>query len=392
MTALRITLDQARHAWVAQQRLGGERDRGTTLVDAVTETGWIPMPSAVTPYLALFARGLIERRSELDARLAEFAIVPGPKGSTWLVPAADAPLARAFAVADHATRDARIAATTTLPTRELASTRELLRAELSRPLGLEALRTKVPDSALRSLGAPGRKAGMPTLAAMVLRAMWVEGEVHRVMSAGRLDAGEVTWAIDPRPRVVPPAADAVAQVASRWIAAHGPVTARTFANAFGTPAGRAMPSIRAAKPMELSVEGFDEVFLARPGFAPLPPQSWPVRFLPARDPLTEVHLAMLAPTDAVRAATTRAGTSAACVIVNGRVVATWVFDPASREAIATPIDQPIDASVMEAVRAESRRVGEFLANEIDAALLRPGTVATARSRGAAVANDLVIEM
>ncbi|MEI8255523.1 MAG: crosslink repair DNA glycosylase YcaQ family protein, partial [Deltaproteobacteria bacterium] len=364
MTTLTITLEQARRSWVTQQHLGGEVASTRGLGEMVSEIGWIPMPSPVSPYLALFARGLIARRADLDARLGEFAVVPGPRGATWLVPVGDAPAARAFGVADHASREARVAATTTLPARDLEATREMFKLLLAQPATLEEILAKLPESARRSLGAAGRKAGLPTVASLVMRAMWVSGEIHRVARGGRLDSGPVVWSMDPRPRVVPPAAEAVASVATRWITAHGPVTARTFANAFGTPTGRAMPALRAARPLEVTIEGFDETFLARAAFAPPAEASRPgeplVRLLPARDPLTDVHLAMLATPAGMRAATSRAGTPAPAVLVRGEVVGVWAYDQASGEIECTPVDRPFDADTVGPIAAEARRVAAFV--------------------------------
>ncbi len=399
MTSLTITLEQARQAWVTQQHLTGEAAGTRGLGETVGEIGWIPMPSPVTPYLALFARRLIARRNDLDARLGEFAVVPGPRGATWLVPIGDAPVARAFGVADHASREARVAATTTLPARDLEATRERFKQLLAQPSTLEEILTKLPEAARRSLGVAGRKAGLPTLASLVLRSMWVGGEIHRVARGGRLDAGPVVWSMDPRPRVVPPAAEAVATVAMRWITAHGPVSARTFANAFGTPTGRAMPALRAARPLEVSIEGLDDVFLARTSFVPpteLPRTEAPlVRLLPARDPLTDVHLAMLTTQAGARAATTRAGTPAPTVLVRGEVVGVWAYDQAAGEIVCTPVDRPFDADALGPIAEECRRLAAFVRSELASMPLHAtaGVSAGRARRGAAAAEEqLVVEV
>ena len=393
MTATQITLEQARQAWVTEQRLAGEPARVRSLADAVGDIGWIPLPTPVTAYLALFARGLIERRVDLDSKLGELVVVPGPKGSSWLVPLTDAPTARAFAVADHASREARVAATTTLPTRDLESARELLKLTLTQPATLDEIRAKLPDWAMRSLGAAGRKAGMPTLASLVLRSMWVNGEIHRVARDRRLDAGVVTWMMDPRPRVVPSAAEAIAAIAPRWIAAHGPVTARAFANAFGTPAGRAMPAIRAAQPAEITIEGHDEVFLARTNFMPSESAPMPVRLLPARDPLTEVHLPLLATPDGARAATTRAGFASPAILLNGQIVGTWSYDSALGEIHGAPLERPFDAVETAAIAAEARRLVAFVRSELASLPLHGSATNAPRARSAAsAATELVVEL
>lgn len=396
-----MTLEQARAAWVTQQHLAdGARSEGARgLAERLSEIGWIPMPSPVTPYLALFARGFIAHREDLDARLGEFVVVPGPRGSTWLVPASDAPLARAFGVADHASREARVAATTTLPARDLQATREMLKQLLARPSTLDEIFAKLPEAARRPLGAAGRKAGLPTLASLVMRAMWVGGEIHRVASSGRLDSGPVVWSMDPRPRIVPPAADAVASVATRWITAHGPVSARTFANAFGTPTGRAMPALRAAHPLELAIEGFVEAFLARASFMPpMEPsrQGMPsVRLLPARDPLTDVHLAMLTTPAGAHAATTRSGASAPAVLVRGEVAGVWAYDQVSGEIECKPVDRPFAPDELEAITTEALRVAAFVRGELASMPLHATVRASAgraRRCNLVAVDQLVVEL
>jgi hypothetical protein len=364
------------------------------LLEAVSEIGWISVPSPVTPYLALFARGAIARRTDLDARWGDLSIVPGPKGSTWMVPAAEAPSARAFAVADHASREARIAASTTLPARDLAAIHDLLRTALAQPLSLDELRARLPDFALRSLGVAGRKAGISTVGALVLRSMWVGGEVQRTTREGRLDQGPSLWSIDPRPRVVPSAADALALVASRWIATNGPVSARGFANAFGTPAGRALPAIRASKPIDVEIEGLDEVFFAPPHFVPSAAPTLGALFLPARDPLTESHLVRFGTPDAVRAATTRAGTAAPVVLLDADVVATWGFDVGVGEIVWSAIDRPISSEQQSVISAQAKRLTAFVRSELSGMPLHTVQPSpTARSRAvSAPGSDLAIEM
>jgi hypothetical protein len=342
-----------------------------------------------TPYLALFARDAIAHRRDLDDRRAEVAVVPGPRGSTWLVPLADAPLVRAFAVADHASREARIAASTTLTSRDLEGTREALRNAMSAPATLDEIRARIPDPMLRSLGDTGRKAGLPTLASMVLRNMWVTGEVMRVQGDGPLDVAVTRWAIDPRPRTVPSAADAVMVVAPRWLAAHAPVSAKAFAAAFQIAAGRANGALKAIKPTEIEIEGLDGMYLAPPGFVPGETSAAPVRLLPVRDPLTDVHLAGVATPDGARLALTRAPGVGPVVLVGGEAVASWQYDPITRSIGHRSFGAALPEPVTLAVNIEATRVAAFVHSELGSAPLHAPAPAS-RPRPAAAA-ELSIE-
>ena len=190
-SAITLTLRQARLAWLARQSLLPTPSAASPTPAAVTASiGWIPVVSGASPYLSLLARGALARRADLDAAVfthSELALVPGPRGLLWLVPTADAPLARAFAMADHTSREARVASACGLTARDLEATRDALRAALDSPRTPPQLRAMLSPDALRSLGTPGRRAGLATLAGLVLRALWIQGEVTRAPLDARLD-------------------------------------------------------------------------------------------------------------------------------------------------------------------------------------------------------------
>jgi hypothetical protein len=393
VATIRLTPTQARLAWLSRQRLL-EPARGRPLNELVSEIGWIPMPSPASPYLALFARGAIETRAELDEptlRRGEFSMVPGPRGSTWFVPTPEAPLARAFAVADHASREARVASATALSSKELQTTRDSLRAALAKPCTVSEIRAQIPAVCLRSLGDAGKKNGVPTLAALVLRNMWVTGEVMRVKSEGKLDGHEVRWSIDPRPRTVPTAADAVVAIAARWLSAHAPVTAKAFASAFGIAAGRANAALKSIKPVEIEVEGIEGAFLGPPDFAVHASQpEIPVHLLPLRDPLLDVQFEPFM-TEAVQRVLPARGPGPT-VMVDGLVVGSWSYDEATQTAgwrLLTP-DAP-DAAVTAQIDQCAVRVAAFIHRELGIAPLH-GPAPARTPRGASAGGELAIEM
>ena len=106
-----MTIDRVRRERLTRQGLRRGAPR-KPLVEAVASLVGVPMPVGASAALALFARGLITRREELDAAWlsrGELAAVPGPRGMLWLCATADAPLLRSFAVADHAAPKRRLA-------------------------------------------------------------------------------------------------------------------------------------------------------------------------------------------------------------------------------------------------------------------------------------------
>lgn len=327
--ALPLTLSQARHALAARQGIG--RADARPLVEVVSAIGWIPSPSPATAPIALRARGAWPGRAAFADAIArgELQVVPGPRGMTWIVPAAEAPIARAFALADHTSREARVASACGLTARDLQAARDALRRALESPATGRDLAARLDPASLRPLGAAGRRAGFSTVAGVVLRGLWAQGEVARATATTRAGEPRVTWGVEPHPRVVPSAADAVDLIAARWLAAHAPVSAREFAQAFGIAAGRASAALKPLHPVELRVESVDDVLLAPADFSP--PEAPPpggASFLPAGDPMVDARDRLSLLCDRARAAEAelRHVGVAPLVVVEGEAVARWSYD------------------------------------------------------------------
>lgn len=371
---IRLTLRQARLAWLARQALlPSARDANPSPASVTASIGWIPVVSGASPYLALFARGALTRRADLDAVVFaqhELALVPGPRGLRWLVPTADAPLARAFAMADHTSREARVASACGLTARDLESTRDALRSALESPRTPTQLRAMLSPDALRSLGTPGRRSGLATLAGLALRALWIQGEVTRAPLDARLDRERFRYVLAPHPRVVPSAAEAVDAIAPRWLAAHAPASARDFALAFDIAASRAAAALKPLRPVEVSVEGLDDALLAPADFtAPDALEAEPaVSLLPVHDALVDArpNLAGLAAPEVARALELRGHGYGPIALVDGEAVGAWSWDGARvtvRPLVALP------DGVRERLDAEGARVAALLVSEgIEAAL------------------------
>ncbi len=391
MAVTRLTLEQARASWWLRQWLINAPPAKTPLSDVVSAIGWIPLPSMVTAPLALFARGAIKERAPLDEAVCKshsLVIAPGPKSTTWLVAAQEAPVCRAFAVADLASREARVAASVSLTAKDLDSTRDALRALLKDPHSAEELRAKLPATALRTLGEVGKRNGVSTLAALVLKQLWAGGEVWRVPPAARADDPTSRWQIDPHPRSTPSAADAVGFVAARWLGAFAPSPLKSFANAFGLASGRAKSALESIGAYEVSVDGIDETCWVPKDFAIAAEHvALPPRLLPARDPLTDVHLSLMATPIVARAVTTRAHGVGPTIVGDGDVLGAWAYDEGGRKAHLRWVSSGVSSELTRALEAEAARVASFAASELGALPLH--TVVVPRSSAMSEMEGLV---
>lgn len=374
MSDAAVTIERVRRERLTRQGLRrGAPPRG--LVEALSGLVGVPMPVGVSAALALFARGLIARREELDAawlHRGELTAVPGPRGMLWLCAVADAPLLRSFAVADHAAREARVASACALTARDLLGARDALREALASPRRAEELRASLPASLTRSLGTSGQRAGALTLAGLVLRGMWCVGEVSRAPTSGRVDGETFVYGIDAHPRVTPNAAESVDLVAARWFIAHGPATAKEFAAAFGIAAGRAAAAL---KPLGLNALRVDDETLLTPGGdEPAPWEADEVAMLGLRDPLTDANpsLSRWAEPAVARAAQMRHLGPGPVVLVRGEVVGGWALDAQARVVlrVRTELDPVARAALDQACAA----LEGFVASALGASPALHGTV------------------
>lgn len=361
-----LTLSEARRRWQVAQRLCAPV-ASRSLADVVSAIGWIPLVSGASGYLSLFARGAIAHRTELDSAVfarKELSVVPGPRGLAWLVPAADTQLARAFAVADHASRETRVASSIALTSHDLGATREMLRRLLEAPRTTTELRATLPATVLRSLGDVGRKTGCSTIASLVLRHLWITGEVDRIPAEPRLDCERHRYRLAAMPRTVPSAADAVDHVAMRWFEAHGPATARAFSAALGIAIGRAQSALRPLTLKAVRVEGLDGDFLMRDEARP---EAEPTRslLLPMRDPWSEAmpSLAGIANSDDVRALCPKPFGAAPWVLRDGAIVGMWWWDDNARQ-IAWNSLRPLDDTARDDIEARSATWTSFVREEL----------------------------
>ncbi len=157
-------------------------------------TGWARSIGGAAPYLTLFARAGL-RRIEIDAALADVEIheLPAVRGCTYVVPAADYPLALAAGV-PFADDELKVARKLGVTDKEIAKLRAaVVKALAGGPLEPEALRTKVGNAA-RNLGPDGAKKGLTTTLPVALGLLQSAGEIRRIPVNGRIDQQRYRYA------------------------------------------------------------------------------------------------------------------------------------------------------------------------------------------------------
>ncbi len=364
-----LNVRQARLGWTARQSLTtSSREKPLPLAALAASLGWIAVTSSVAPYLALLARGAIMRRAELDEAVftrGELTVAPGPRGLSWLVPAGDAPLARAFAMADHTSRESRVSSTCALTSRDLLGARDALRRALEQPRTPAALMAALPSDVTRSLGATAKRSGVATLAGLALRALWVQGEVTRTHVEGRLDRERFQYSITQLPKVVPSGAEAVELVAARWFAAHAPASAKAFAEAFSLATGRAVAALKPLHLVDVRVDGITDALLAPSDFtAPEETSAPPIAaLLPSGDPYLEARQSLTGLLDAERAAGIDAKKLGAgpVAVFDGEVVGAWSLD---RGQVSLSPFADLSSTAREALETERAAVSAFIASEL----------------------------
>jgi hypothetical protein len=179
--------------WFHRQRLDGSL-AGQTAAQVLARTGWARSVGGAAPYLTLFARAGL-RRAEIDAALEKIEIheLPSARGCTYVVPAADFPLALA-AGQPFSEDEPKVARTLGVTDTEIDKLRAAVRKALAAgPLDPDALRKKLGD-AVRNLGPEGVKKGLTTTLPVALGLLQAAGEIRRVPVNGRIDQQRYRYA------------------------------------------------------------------------------------------------------------------------------------------------------------------------------------------------------
>lgn len=180
--------------WFQRQGLDGSL-RGKTPAEILQQAGWARSVGGSGPYLTLFARGGI-RRAAADDAVAGLQIceLPSARGCTYVVPAADYPLAlkAGQGFSDEAEmKTARKLGVTDAEIEKLCAA--VVKALAKGALEPDELKAALGDKA-RSLGEEGKKRGLTNTLSVALGFLQSAGEIRRIPTNGRLDQQRYRYA------------------------------------------------------------------------------------------------------------------------------------------------------------------------------------------------------
>ena len=247
-----------REEWLARQALPGAKRS----VAACLARGWLYTGGGQLPYVALFARGRLDRAA-VDRAIArgEAFEVLTVRSCAMLVGKGDVPLALAAGRAAFAAGPRAQAAKVGVTDRELARLGDAIRRALDDgPADAAALRARIDPSLVRELGAAGKTLGMTTTLPLAIDALAVDGAIRRAPAP--LDAARPVYERrDPAPPRIEHDARALA---ARYLAWAAPAAPADLAWWLDVPAAeaRALAVLDPPKPPRAaSPDGDDAVFL-----------------------------------------------------------------------------------------------------------------------------------
>src|SRR5215212_447861 len=183
MTDLRVSLEQARRAFVSAQ--GFPPRPGRSVVQVLEETGFVRTLGGSDIYLALRARMPGMRRADLEAVVEahEAQIVPAVRGCMYLVPRRDVPLALRMADVVSRSRHERDQEKAGIRPGEVEGVGKAVLETLRErgPLTTDALRKALPSGTVRSLGEVGKRVGISSPLPGALRMLEFDGHVERTL-------------------------------------------------------------------------------------------------------------------------------------------------------------------------------------------------------------------
>jgi len=342
-------IEKLRAWWSHRQGLGPTPL--TALPAAVLgQSGWARSVGGCGPYLTLFSRAAISREAaDLAAAKLQIHELPSARGCTYVVPAADFPLALRLA-RNSGGGEMRVAEKLGVTGKEIDKLCQAVLAALEKsPLAPDDIR-EAAGKAVRSLGPEGQKKGLSSTLPVALGLLQTTGDIRRVPINGRFDQQRYKYTLwRPNPFLTADldpqqAATELAQRFFRWIGPARVTDFQVFAG-FGVKAAKAaveplmleplskdddrclLPADRATfedfklpkDPCYHLVTGIDSLLLLRRDLTSL------------IDP-KDLNHPLLAP-ESSRAGGTLMELPSPAILDRGRVAGMWEYDPAT-ESIA----------------------------------------------------------
>src|SRR5262245_51432538 len=216
--------------WSHRQGLDGTL-RGKSAAEVLERSGWARSVGGAGPYLTLFSRAGINREVS-DKAVAHLEIheLPSARGCTYVVPAADFPLALRVGQ-EFGEGEMKVARKLGVTDKEIDRLCEAVGKALAKgPLDPEQIR-EATGGAARNLGPEGKKKGMITTLPLALGRLQSLGEIRRIPSTGRIDQQRfqyVLWRPNPLSGFKLAPAEAYTELAQRFFRWIGPATLGEF--------------------------------------------------------------------------------------------------------------------------------------------------------------------
>ncbi len=187
-------IEKLRAWWWHRQGLDGA-SKFKSAAAVLAQSGWARSVGGCSPYLTLFARAGISREAA-DWAVANLEIheLPSARACTYVVPAADYPLALLLAQ-ETGSGDLRAAEKLGVTRKEIDALCKAVLAGLKKgPLAPDDIREAAGD-AVRSLGPEGQKKGISSTLPLALGELQRAGEIRRISTNGRLDNQRYQYAL-----------------------------------------------------------------------------------------------------------------------------------------------------------------------------------------------------
>lgn len=389
--ALRLSLEQARRAFVAAQGFPVPPDRSP--IQVLEETGFVRTLGGVDVYLAVRARMPAMRRADLEDAVArhEAQVVPAVRGCMYLVPRRDVPLALRVADLLSRSRNERDQEKAGIRPGEVEEVgRAVLETLRERgPLTTDALRKALPAGTVRSLGEAGKKVGLSSPLPPALRMLEFEGQVERRLESRRLDSERYLWGAAERSpfegaRLPDDPADLFAALARIFFHAAGLGSLKDFAGWGGMAQRDAKAAIERAGLLPVEIEGVRDLhFLPEERRGLLAPAletaaAAAVAFLPFEDNLVHLHGGPALLVDEAHHATPvpswggmgRASTlgdakhmALRSILAEGKIAGFWEYDPGARSVVYSAFDG-LSADARTRLAAAAEDLSNFLADDL----------------------------
>lgn len=356
-----FSLEQARRLWCHKQRIQTADGDGPQRVLATT--GWTRTLGGIDVYLALRARNPSLSRKHIDAAVATGAVrvVPAVRGCMYLAPGEDAELSLSLACELDQKRTVReLDKAGVLQTEVDTLATKVAKIVGNGPKTTAEVRKALPDGAVRSLGAAGKKVGLSSPLPVALRQLEFAGKIIRTPVGDTLDTEVYRWSVPAGAQKTfgIDASTCFQHSVERFLQWFGPATIKHMATWIGIAQRDVQQALHVLPVRSCTITGLaGEAYVLASEHSLLSDLPAPkhVAFLPFGDNLIHLHGGPAAMTDPahhelevrVWGGRGRRMTLGTCnhlgyrsIVVGDRLVGFWEYDPEADEVVTAYFGGP----------------------------------------------------